>query len=103
VVSSDPGDAISRNFSAVFKTEDLSGMSTYGKSAAAPYFAAPYWGDETNAAFACPAGVLSVSIAKNSMKLHAWSRKPTGLPAVSPRQKEFFVAGNEGLTSFKFK
>lgn len=103
VVSPAPGDCILENFSVVFKTEDLPGSSTYGTTAAAPFFGVQHWGDEASCAFACPAGVLSVGVQKKSIKLYAWSRQPKGLAAINPKQKEFFVAGNAGLTTFKFK
>ncbi|MBK9975777.1 MAG: hypothetical protein IPP14_13485 [Planctomycetes bacterium] len=97
------GDPISKNFSAVFKSEELPGSSTYGTTAAAPFFGGRYWGDENACAFACPAGVISVNVAKSQIKLYAWSRQPKGLAAINPKLKEFFVAGNTGLTTFKFK
>jgi len=103
VVSPAPGDCIMENFSYVFKTENLPGASTYGTTAAAPFFGVQQWGDDSNCAFACPAGVLSVGVSKKSMKLYAWSRQPKGHVAISPKQKEFFVAGTAGLTTFKFK
>lgn len=102
-VSPAPGECILENFSFVFKTENLPGSSTYGTTAAAPFFGVQHWGDESNCAFACPAGVLNVNMQKKSIKLYAWSRQPKGLAAINPKQKEFFVAGSAGLTTFKFK
>ncbi|MBX3474624.1 MAG: hypothetical protein KF754_09600 [Planctomycetes bacterium] len=103
VVSPAPGDCIMENFSFVFKSENLPGSSTYGTTAAAPFFGVQHWGDESTCAFACPAGVLVVGVQKGSIKLYAWSRQPKGLAAINPKLKEFFVAGNAGLTTFKFK
>lgn len=103
MISPAPGECIIENFSFVFKTENLPGSSTYGTTAAAPFFGVQHWGDEANCAFACPAGALVVSPQKGSIKLYAWSRQPKGLAAINPKLKEFFVAGNTGLTTFKFK
>ncbi|MBE7492084.1 MAG: hypothetical protein HS108_10065 [Planctomycetes bacterium] len=103
MISPQPGECIMENFSFVFKTENLPGSSTYGTTAAAPFFGVQHWGDEASCAFACPAGVLSVGVQKRAIKLYAWSRQPKGLAAINPKQKEFFVAGNAGLTTFKFK
>lgn len=97
------GEAIETSFSAVFKTEELPGRSTYGVTAASPFFGGLYTGDERNCKFACPAGVLEADIAKGAMKLYAWSREPKGLAAINPKGKEFFVAGGTGLTTYKIK
>lgn len=99
----DSGEAIETSFSAVFKSEELPGRSTYGATAASPFFGGLYAGDERNCKFACPAGVLEVDVGKNAMTLHAWSRSPTGLAAINPKGKEFFVAGNTGLKIYKIK
>lgn len=97
------GEAIETSFSAVFKSQDLPGRSTYGATAASPFFGALYTGDERACKFACPAGVLDVDIGKGALKLYAWSREPKGLAAINPKGKEFFVAGNAGLTTYKIK
>ncbi|MCC7508777.1 MAG: hypothetical protein IT464_05350 [Planctomycetes bacterium] len=90
-------------FSAVFKTEDLPGRSTYGATAASPFFGGLFWGDASVARFACPAGVLEADITKGVFTLYAWSRSPQGLAAINPKGKEFFVAGSGGLTTYKLK
>ncbi|MCA8936403.1 MAG: hypothetical protein KDB68_09350, partial [Planctomycetes bacterium] len=99
----DSGEAIETSFSAVFKTEELPGRSTYGQTAASPFFGGLYAGDERNCKFACPAGVLDVDVGKNAITLYAWSRSPSGLAAVNPKGKEFFVAGGAGLKIYKVK
>ncbi|MCC6465813.1 MAG: hypothetical protein IT463_10775 [Planctomycetes bacterium] len=103
VVSPDPGECIEENFSSVFKSSDLPGSSTYGTTAAAPFFGGLYSGNEAGCSFACPAGLLVADIAKGSFKLYAWSRAPKGFAALSPKGKEFFVAGAAGLTTYKVK
>lgn len=99
----DSGEAIETSFSAVFKSEELPGRSTYGQTAASPFFGGLYAGDERNCKFACPAGVLDVDVGKNAITLHAWSRAPSGLAAINPKGKEFFVAGGAGLKIYKIK
>ncbi|MCA8911573.1 MAG: hypothetical protein KDB82_07700 [Planctomycetes bacterium] len=99
----DSGEAIETSFSAVFKSEELPGRSTYGATAASPFFGGLYAGDERNCKFACPAGVLDIDVGKNEIVLQAWSRSPTGLAAVNPKGKEFFVAGSSGLKIYKLK
>ncbi|MHC4842101.1 MAG: hypothetical protein ACYTDT_14295 [Planctomycetota bacterium] len=94
---------IKQTFSATFKTEELPGSSTYGDTAASPFFGIRHGGSEKSAYFACPAGVLHVDVSKSGFTLHAWSRSPKGLAAVSPKGKEFFVAGAKGLTTYKIK
>ncbi|MCA8946577.1 MAG: hypothetical protein KDB29_10155, partial [Planctomycetes bacterium] len=84
-------------------TEELPGRSTYGQTAASPFFGGLYAGDERNCKFACPAGVLDVDVGKNAITLYAWSRSPSGLAAVNPKGKEFFVAGGAGLKIYKVK
>jgi hypothetical protein len=103
VSPSQDGDSIETNFSAVFKSSDLPGRSTYGATAASPFFGGLYAGDERNCKFACPAGVLDVDIGKSAIRLIAWSRAPVGLAAINPKGKEFFVAGSTGLTTYKIK
>lgn len=99
-----PGESgIDTIFTAVFKSEDLPGRSTYGATAASPFFGQAHWGDINVARFACPAGVLEADIAKGVFTLYAWSRAPQGLTAVNPKGKEFFVAGTGGLTTYKLK
>lgn len=97
------GEPIENNFSYVFKSEDLPGRSTYGQTAASPFFGGLFAGDERNCKFACPAGVIDVDISKGQITLYAWSRAPQGLAAISPKGKEFFVAGSAGLTTYKLK
>ncbi|MBZ0135056.1 MAG: hypothetical protein K8I27_01630 [Planctomycetes bacterium] len=97
------GEAIETSFSAVFKSEELPGRSTYGATAASPFFGGLFAGDERNCKFACPAGALDVDIGKGTITLYAWSREPRGLAAISPKGKEFFVAGSAGLTTYKMK
>jgi hypothetical protein len=97
------GEPIESNFSYVFKSEDLPGRSTYGTTAASPFFGGLHFGDERNCKFACPAGVLDVDVAKGGIKLYAWSRQPKGLAAINPKGKEFFVAGSSGLTTYRIK
>ena len=97
------GDPIETTFSYVFKSEELPGRSTYGQTAASPFFGGLYAGDERNCKFACPAGALDVNIGKSEITLHAWSRAPSGLAAINPKGKEFFVAGSTGLTTYKIK
>lgn len=101
VLSSSKG--MTENFSAVFKSEELPGASTYGKTAAGPFFASVFAGNEKKCDFACPAGVLEIEVSKNTFTLHAWSRAPKGLAAVSPKGKNYFVAGAKGLTTYKYK
>ena len=104
VISPDGGgNSVETSFTAVFKSADLPGRSTYGATAASPFFGGLFAGDERNCKFACPAGVLEVDIQKSNHKLHAWSRTPKGLAAVNPKGREFFVAGNTGLTTYKIK
>lgn len=100
VVSPKKGGGLEANFSAVFESSDLPGRSTYGATAASPFFGGLFAGDERECTFACPAGVLQIDIRKSTMKLHAWSREPSGLAAVNPKGKEFFVAGTNGLTTY---
>lgn len=100
---SSEGDPIENNFSYVFKSEELPGRSTYGATAASPFFGGLFAGDERNCKFACPAGVLDVDISKGQTTLYAWSREPQGLAAINPKGKEFFVAGSTGLTTYKIK
>lgn len=99
----DVPDPVSASFQCTIKLDDLQGRSAYGATAATPYFGALWQGDDKQCHFACPAGVLSVDIAKSSFALSAWSRKPVGVVAVHPKSKEFFVAGNTGLATYKFK
>ncbi|MCA8915431.1 MAG: hypothetical protein KDB90_08460 [Planctomycetes bacterium] len=100
---SQDGDSVETSFSVVFKSEDLPGRSTYGATAASPFFGGLFAGDERNCKFACPAGVLDIDVGKNTFKLYAWSRSPKGLTALNPKGKEFFVAGSAGLTTYKVK
>jgi hypothetical protein len=87
----------------VFKTEELPGKSTYGLTSASPFFGAQHWGNEKVCRFACPAGVLEADIGKGQFTLYAWSRKPSGIAAINPKGREFFVAGSVGLTTYKLK
>lgn len=103
VISPVEGTGIQYSFSGVFKSEELAGRSTYGQTAASPFFGSLHFGDEKNCRFACPAGVLEADISKASLTLHAWNRKPTGIAALNPKGKEFFVAGSNGLTTYRLK
>jgi hypothetical protein len=103
VIGAGADESIETSFSAVFKTSDLPGRSTYGATAASPFFGGLHAGDERVCKFACPAGVLEVDVGKGIFTLHAWSRKPIGLAAINPKGKEFFVAGSTGLTTYKIK
>ncbi|MBX3459267.1 MAG: hypothetical protein KF696_04755 [Planctomycetes bacterium] len=99
-----PGESgIDTIFTAIFKSEDLPGRSTYGMTAASPFFGQLHWGDINVARFACPAGVLEADIAKGAFTLYAWSRAPQGLTTINPKGREFFVAGTGGLTTYKLK
>jgi hypothetical protein len=103
VINPGQGDPVDSLFSAVFRSEDLPGRSTYGSTAAAPFFGGLHFGDEKLCRFACPAGVLEADIARNRFTLHAWSRQPKGLAAVNPKGRDFFVAGEIGLTTYRLK
>lgn len=103
VISSGAGEPVESMFTAVFRTEDLPGRSTYGSTAASPFFGGLHFGDERLARFACPAGALEADIAKGTFKLYAWSRAPQGLAAVNPKAREFFVAGATGLTTYRMR
>ena len=103
VIGSGAGDAVESMFTAVFRTEDLPGRSTYGTTAASPFFGGLHFGDERMARFACPAGVLEADISRGAFRLFAWSRSPQGLAAVNPKAREFFVAGSTGLTTYRLR
>ena len=103
VINAGDGTAIQKNFSAVFESNDLPGRSTYGNTSASPFFGARHAGSDKSFLYACPAGVLAVDLGKKTFTLHAWSRSPKGLAALNPKGKEFFVAGRNGLTTYKIK
>ena len=96
-------DPVTASFQCSVKVDELPGRSTYGATAASPYYAALWSGDDKSCCFACPAGVLSVDIMKSTFSLSAWSRKPVGVVALNPKSREFFVAGSTGLATYKFK
>jgi hypothetical protein len=103
IISPDSGRGVESTFTCVVVTDELPGRSTYGETAASPFFSQAHGGDERVARFACPAGVLEIDIGRQQFTLHAWSRSPSGLAAVNTRAREFFVAGGAGLTSYKMK
>jgi hypothetical protein len=47
--------------------------------------------------------VLQADVGKSQFTLYAWSRKPSGIAAINPKGREFFVAGTVGLTTYKLK
>jgi hypothetical protein len=103
VINTDSSNPLEASFTCIIDMDELPGRSTYGETAASPFFGALHGGDERTARFACPAGVLEVNIQRQQFTLHAWSRQPQGLAAVNPRAREFFVAGSNGLTTYRMR
>lgn len=99
----DDPDPITASFQVTIKTDEIGGRSIYGATGASPYFTGMWVGDEKSAYLACPAGVITVDTGKASFTLSCWNRKPSGVVAVNPRAREFFVAGSTGMSVYKLK